>query len=108
MCGPVISSGSVVAAGSMTAPRLVMAQRRGGVPAEDRILPCLRRERPKAGVAIIVRGEVEVDETEADGGAVHGHRSGDQPVSGVEDSRSCARRVSHVVDLGTAGPSPRR
>src|SRR5207244_7142752 len=57
---------------------------------------------------IVISGEVGVDGTEADGGAVHGHRSGDQPVSGAGDSRSCARRVSHVADLGTVGPSPRR
>jgi len=53
-------------------------------------------------------GEVEVDGMEADAAAVHDRHSGDRPVSGDEDSRSCARRASHVADLGTVGPSPRR
>ena len=57
---------------------------------------------------VIIAGEVGVDGTEADGAAVHDRRSGDQPVSGAEDSRSCAGRVSHVAGLGKVAPSPGR
>ena len=53
---------------------------------------------------IITAGEVGVDGTQADEAAVHGHRSGDPPVSEVEDSRSCAHRVSRVAGLGKLVP----
>ena len=57
---------------------------------------------------VIVAEKVGVDGREADGAAVHDRRSGDQPVSGAEDSRSYAGRVSHVAGLDKAVPSPRR
>ena len=57
---------------------------------------------------VIIAGKVGVDGTEADGAAVHGHRPGDQSVSGAEDFRSCAGRVSHGAGLGKVVPSPGR
>src|SRR5205809_4138927 len=57
---------------------------------------------------IIIAGEGVADGTEVDEGAIHGHHSGEQPVSGAADSRSCAGRVSRVAGLGKVIPSRRR
>src|SRR2546430_10970323 len=67
------------------------------------------RTSTKAGQSpwIIIAGAVVVDGTEADGGAVHDHHSGDQPVPGAEDSRSFAGRVLRFAGLGKVVPSPR-
>ena len=52
--------------------------------------------------------EIEARVKEADEDAIHGCLFGRQPVSGAEDSRSCARRVSPAAGLGKVGPSPCR
>jgi hypothetical protein len=59
---------------------------------------------PRYSPWTIIAGEVGVDGTEADGAAVRGHHSADQPVTGAEDSRSCAGRVSRVAGRGKVVP----